>query len=124
MKNVKIILVFLVTILLLGGLFIREFYNKEIVEENLDAMKFKEEYEKLNGVKSGKEEYPEVEISADNPVVYADYKEIEEIITSGTGAIYFGFPECPWCRNSVPQLISAAEEVGLDKIYYYISTII
>ena len=33
--------------------------------------------------------------------------------------IYFGFPECPWCRNAVPVLIETAKEIGIDKIYYF-----
>ena len=47
-------------------------------------------------------------------------KREEEIfdILDGTGIIYFGFPECPWCRNAVPVLLDAAEEVGIEKIYY------
>lgn len=80
--------------------------------------KFKKEYESLNGQKneSGKE-YKKISISNDNPVVYSTYEEIFKVL-DGTGIIYFGFPECPWCRNAVPVLLDAAKETGLDKIYY------
>ena len=52
-------------------------------------------------------------------MIYASYNEIEELITKGTGVIYFGFPECPWCRTVVPVLLDAASESELDKIYYF-----
>ena len=37
---------------------------------------------------------------------------------NSSGVIYFGFPECPWCRNAVSVLLDAASETGIDKIYY------
>ena len=85
-----------------------------------DQMKFKEEYESLNGKvnKNGKE-YVEISVPEDNLMVYATYDEIVDIIKNKDGVIYFGFPECPWCRNAVPALIDAANELGIDKIYYF-----
>ena len=47
------------------------------------------------------------------------YSDIKNLITSGTGVIYFGFPECPWCRNAVPVLLDAAKESGINTIYYF-----
>ena len=38
---------------------------------------------------------------------------------NGTGIVYLGFPECPWCNYYVKYLNEIAMEVGLDKIYYY-----
>lgn len=43
---------------------------------------------------------------------------MRELLTDGDGAIYFGFPQCPWCRNAVPVMNEAAEAVNLDEIYY------
>ena len=40
------------------------------------------------------------------------------MLDEGTGAVYFGYPNCPWCRSAVPVLIEAADEVGLETIYY------
>lgn len=119
MKNIKLILIFLTMILLLGGIIIKEYYVKNEINNIDDALKFKEEYESLNNIKFGKNKYPNVEISSDNPIVYVDYDQVEEIIIKGTGVIYFGFPECPWCRNAVPQLLKAVEDVGIDKVYYF-----
>ena len=85
-----------------------------------DAVTFKKEYEALNNRvnPNNNKLYPEVSISNDNSVKYSSYDEIFEVLKSGTGVIYFGFPECPWCRNLVPVMLSAAKEVEIDTIYY------
>lgn len=85
-----------------------------------DAVTFKKEYEALNNRvnPNNNKLYPEVSISNDNPVKYSSYDEIFEVLKSGTGVIYFGFPECPWARNLVPVMLSAAKEVEIDTIYY------
>lgn len=80
---------------------------------NIDSIKFKEEYESLNNEKI------KINIPNNNPIVYASYKKVIDIIENDTAVIYFGFPECPWCRNAVPVLFDAAKEMGIDKIYYY-----
>lgn len=74
---------------------------------------FKLEYESLNG----KDNYIDVNIPSDNNIIYADYEQIFDVL-EGTGVIYFGFPECPWCRNAIPVLIDAAKESGIENIYY------
>ena len=51
-------------------------------------------------------------------MVYADIDKIMEVIES-EGIIYFGFDECPWCRNALPVLIEAAKEKEIKEIYYY-----
>ena len=94
--------------------------NKNSNTEVKDAVNFKEEYESLNGQKNDNgKEYVNISVDEENPFVYASYDEVVDIIENGTGVIYFGFPECPWCRNAVPVLIDAAQELGVDKIYYY-----
>ena len=117
-KNFKLVgIITLVVILIIVCLFLFVFKDKK--EVNKDASKFKEEYESLNGKKNddGKS-YLKVEISEENVVQYTDYKEVFDILDKGTGVIYFGFPECPWCRNLVPVLMDAANEVGIEKIFY------
>ena len=83
--------------------------------------KFKKEYESLNGKidEHSKKEYMSINIDEDNPFVYITVDEVINKLQKGTSVIYFGFPECPWCRNLVPVLIDAAKELGVDKIYYY-----
>lgn len=84
-----------------------------------DAIKFKKEYESLNGeISSSGKKYLDVDIDKKNIIKYADIEEINNIINNGTGVIYFGYPECPWCRNAVPCLLEAAGSTSLDKIYY------
>lgn len=84
-----------------------------------DAYKFKSEYESLNGKENDKgRDYVEISIDVDNPMVYADVDTILEVI-DGNGIIYFGFAECPWCRNALPVLLEAAKEQNVEEIYYY-----
>ena len=85
-----------------------------------DAIKFKEEYESLNGktTSSGKE-YRKLEISEDNPFVYLSTKELlEKIDNQETFLVYFGYASCPWCRSVIGPLISASKDNDVSKIYY------
>lgn len=59
------------------------------------------------------------EVSKDNVFVYRNVDEIIKIMENGTGVVYLGFPECPWCQTYVKYLNEVAKEVGIDKIYYY-----
>lgn len=88
--------------------------DKKIVYTE-DEKKFKKEYEDVNS----NEGSVQIRLEDNNDMVYATYDKIKEILTGGTGVIYFGFPECPWCRNAVPMLIKAAHNQGLNTIYYF-----
>lgn len=85
-----------------------------------DNLRFKQEYENLNGQKNddGKE-YLSVDIPKDNLVKYATFDEVMELFDNGTGILYLGFPECPWCRNAISPLISVAKEEEVNQIYYF-----
>ncbi len=84
-----------------------------------DAKKFKEEYESLNGEVSNGKEMRVLNISSKNPFVYKEAKDIVSMIKDGnTFVVYFGFARCPWCRSVLPNLIKAADELNIDKIYY------
>ena len=89
--------------------------------EKTDALKFKEEYEKANGVKN--EKYNVVtrtlNIPEDNPMVYATAEEIvKKIDNKETFVVYFGFSDCPWCRSVIEELIHVAQDLNVDKVYY------
>ena len=87
--------------------------------KNSDAIKFKNEYESLNGKKGyGDNINPEVKIDKKNAVKYADANKIIDVLDNGTGIIYLGYPECPWCRNAVPVLLEAASELNVKDVYY------
>ena len=94
MKNKLIILIIIVC--LLAGC-----TKKEI---ETDAIKFAKEYST---------------VTEDNYFVYRNNEEIIKILEHGTGVIYLGFPECPWCQAYVPMLNEVADIEGLEKIYYY-----
>lgn len=113
-KTFMIILSVLLVVLILFSLYYFVFKEKP------DNLKFKEEYESLNDEvnNSGKKNI-DVKIDEDNLMKYSNFKEIMDVLDEGTGIIYFGFPECPWCRNAVPVLIEAAKKNEIGQIYYF-----
>lgn len=58
-------------------------------------------------------------VTTDNVFVYKSIDEIVNVLKHGTGVIYLGFPECPWCKAYVPMLNDVAVTKGLEKIYYF-----
>ena len=119
-KSNKIYLgIILVCTLLVVGLCVFAIVNHKEIKVT-DAVKFKEEYESLNGVvnENNEKEYKSVEVAEDNPIIYKTGQEIVDIMKNEDAIIYFGFAACPWCRNAVPVLLEAAKELGVDKIYY------
>lgn len=58
-------------------------------------------------------------VDENNYFVYRNIEEITKILENGTGVVYLGFPECPWCQSYVKYLDEVAKEVGIEKIYYY-----
>ena len=108
----KKILILMTSICLLFGL-------TGCSKEKTDPLKFKEEYEVLNDEDSGYGKYTIIEIPEDNAIVYSNVGEILSLLENGTGVIYFGFPECPWCRSAIAPLLNTADMVGIDKIYYF-----
>ena len=84
-----------------------------------DAIKFKEEYESINGEELYGKKARELTIPEKNPFVYATADEIVEMMDNDeTFAVYFGFNTCPWCRAAVSTLIDVANDLGLKKVYY------
>lgn len=97
-KELKVIIA-IVAILLVGVILFTVLNRKE-----LDNIKFSKEY---------------TNVSKDNVFVYRDINEIIKVMEHGTGVIYLGFPECPWCQAYVKYLDEVSKEVGIEKIYYY-----
>ena len=65
---------------------------------------FAYEYDSQNGTtdKDGNI-YLSLDIKIDNPFIVQTDEEILSDIESGyTGYVYFGYPTCPYCRNTVP----------------------
>lgn len=102
-KNIIIICIILLVVSIIGALFIFSNSKKDEVTINKDAKKFAKEYKN---------------VSEDNPFVYKNVDEIIKIMKNGTGVVYLGYPECPWCGEYVKYLNEVAKEVGIEKIYY------
>lgn len=84
-----------------------------------DALKFKSEYEELNGEATSSDvPYLGISISKKNPIVYKTDEEIIDILENGTGVIYFGYSSCPWCRSMIETLLYSAKENNIGRIYY------
>lgn len=114
-KNTTVILIalILVVLALAGGIYLF------IGNKDKDALKFKTEYQELNGTtsKSGSK-YLELNIDKDNPIKYISAKEALEVLKSDSAIIYAGAPWCPWCRNAVPVILELAKKKKVDTIYY------
>ena len=120
-KNYKFIILVvsalvLVTVVAFG---LSGFKDKIEKVNETDAQRFKREYEEFNGKEVNGMKYTTLEISEDNLIKYANIDDIEYIFRSGDGIVYFGYPACPWCRTAVPVLLQAADDAGVDKIYYF-----
>ena len=84
-----------------------------------DGIKFKEEYEKLNGKKNDQgKKYREITIDSKNKMVYKTTEEVLDLIDKKKSfVLYFGFDTCPWCRSVVPTLASISRELN-QEVYY------
>jgi thiol-disulfide isomerase/thioredoxin len=86
-----------------------------------DAIKFKEDYESLNGKETSTSgvNYREISIDSENPIVYSSFEEIsKKIDNQETFLVYVGFSACPWCRSVIPYVLESAKENNIDTIYY------
>ena len=100
-KNILLITVIILVILLIIGAFL--FFNKSETVES-DNKTFASEY---------------TLVGEDNIFVYRSAEEIINILEHGTGIVYLGFPECPWCQAYLPYLNDLAKDLHVEKIYYY-----
>lgn len=84
-----------------------------------DGIKFKEEYEKLNGKKNDQgKKYREITIDSKNKMVYKTTEEVLNLIDKKKSfVLYFGIDTCPWCRSVVPTLASISKELN-QEVYY------
>lgn len=120
---IGIILLLLFFMVFVGAIAFRdkkeEFENQPPVVDT-DAKKFKEEYEALNNTirdKDGKM-IKEVFINESNPVDIVTEEEAIKLLEEGTGILYFGFSDCPWCRSMLPILLSTLDNMSIDRLYY------
>lgn len=81
---------------------------------------FAYEYNSMNGKENADgETYLNLSIGTDNPFIASTDSDIIAAIDGEyTGYIYFGYPTCPYCRNTVPVLIGVLKENGVSKVLY------
>ena len=119
MKNKKLIIGLILILILITGLVTTYI----LIQNSKDSYKFKKEYESYNNksweYEGKKGKYLNIEINKDNPIIYLNDENIVKELKEGDKIIYFGFPDCNWCRAALPVLLKSAEENGVEKIYYY-----
>ncbi len=89
-------------------------------EEKSSSIKFKKEYESLNGKTNemGKK-HRTVTISADNPFIKVNpNKIIDKIENNETFYLYVGDSLCPWCRSVLEKFIEVSKNKNIKKVYY------
>lgn len=85
-----------------------------------DNVRFKEEYESLNGqLNENGKTITSIEINENNSIKYIEQQDVIEALINGTHVVYFGWPECSWCRRALPVLIEAVNEYPGMRIYYF-----
>lgn len=110
----KILSLLLLTLIIVG---VTGCNNKE--KKNEDGIKFKKEYESFNGKSNDYFEYRKLDIDEENPFIFTTDSEIvKKIENKETFIVYFGDPQCPWCRSVIEAAIKSAKENKIDKIYY------
>ena len=112
MKKNSLLIIALVVIVILGVFCFYPKNSKKADTNNdnklTDSEKFAKEYNLKD--EDGK--------ALDNVFVYRTPEQIINILEKGTGIVYLGFPECPWCTAYVPYLNEIAKEKEVEKIYY------
>lgn len=85
-----------------------------------DAVKFKEDYESLNGTTNASgNKHRTLSIPENNPFVYATTEEIlNKIKNEETFYVYFGSRYCAWCRSVIEKAIEVANKNNIETIYY------
>lgn len=128
MKKENIFFIILAVFILIGvviSVYYFGFRNKEEeIKENVlitvDEIKFKNEYEALNDTvrESTGVLNPSMKVITNNNIKYLSDEETVDFLEKGTGVIYMGFKECPWCRSAVPVLLKATTNANMEEIYY------
>ena len=60
------------------------------------------------------------ELAKENVFKYASQNDVIAMLEHGSGAVFFGFPECPFCHAYAPMLNEAVKDTGLSVLYYNI----
>jgi len=71
-------------------------------------------------VKNLNSEY--TQLPEENAFYYMEKDGVETLLLHGTGILFFGFPECPWCQAYLPQLNEVLLANDAKAAYYNIYT--
>ncbi len=120
-KKLYIGLTIIITITIVG-LCIYAIMNNEKAEVKVenDTQTFIDIYEGLNGKEDEYREtnYLSINIDKNAEIFIKSDEEIVDIIENESALIYFGFEDCPWCRNMIGTLTKVAAEE--DYPLYYV----
>jgi hypothetical protein len=58
-------------------------------------------------------------VGEDNIFVYKNAEETANILEKGRGIVFIGFKECQWCQYYAVMIHDIANDMEIDKIYYY-----
>ena len=61
-------------------------------------------------------EYPRV--AADNRFIYARDVAVLDVLEHGTGVVFLGYPQCPWCQRLSEYVDQAARAENIDRVHY------
>src|SRR5699024_1752841 len=79
----------------------------------------REEYAALNGSTTPDgQEYLDVSLTDDHVFSTVTVDEARVMLQQGTGGLYFGFPECPWCRAAMPVMNEAGKNTDIGQSHY------
>lgn len=93
----KVVCLLLISLLLITGCSIKK------TDELTDAEQFANEYS----------------TELDNPFVYIDLEQLEELFDNGTGILFLGNSDDEWCSESVSILANIFEENDIEQVYYF-----
>lgn len=57
-------------------------------------------------------------VPEDHRFVEIDADQARDLLEKGSGMLFMGFPECPWCQQLAPLAANAAKQANLSAIYY------
>lgn len=120
---------FVICIFFLVALFIVYIFSELYTESDMitnieksitDSIKFKDEYENLNGKETNSNKtIRTISINEENPITYVtDEKLLEHINNNESFIVYFGFSSCPWCRSVIEEFLKSAKDNSIETVYY------
>lgn len=57
-------------------------------------------------------------VPEDHHFVEINASQARDLLEKGSGLLFMGFPECPWCQQLAPLAANAAKQANLSAIYY------